>query len=121
MSDPAPPILLEIDLQNVYLVLPRPVQPILTLPALIQPKISLPAPITPVLELEPVSQPLLQLPEEVMLSIFMGGAPGATGPRGSIFLGGYPTLANLPVIDNNGVRIGDYALVQDTSTVYQVT
>jgi hypothetical protein len=48
------------------------------------------------------------------------GPQGPPGTRGSLFLGGYPTLANLPVIDGIGVAVGDYALVNDTSTMYQV-
>ncbi len=48
------------------------------------------------------------------------GLQGPPGPRGATFLGGYPSLVNLPIIDEINVRTGDFALVQDTSTVYQI-
>jgi hypothetical protein len=54
------------------------------------------------------------------LTIAASSTPGPPGDRGNLFLGGYPTFGNLPVIDGVGVRIGDYALVQSTSTMYQV-
>ncbi len=48
------------------------------------------------------------------------GTPGPQGERGATFLGGYPSLSNLPVIDGVNVKDGDFALVKDTSTVYQI-
>jgi hypothetical protein len=48
------------------------------------------------------------------------GDKGDTGDRGNLFLGGYPTFGNLPVIDGVDVKLGDFALVQDTSTIYQI-
>jgi hypothetical protein len=55
-----------------------------------------------------------------LLTIAASSLPGPPGDRGNLFLGGYPTFGNLPAIDGVGVRIGDYALVQNTSTMWQV-
>ncbi len=48
------------------------------------------------------------------------GPKGDQGDRGSTFLGGYPSLINLPPIDGVDVKDGDFVLVRDTSTVFQV-
>lgn len=48
------------------------------------------------------------------------GPPGPSGPRGSLFLGGYPSFANLPVPNGDTVRVGDFALVQDESAIYEL-
>jgi hypothetical protein len=48
------------------------------------------------------------------------GPPGPPGPRGSLFLGGYPSFGNLPVPDGVNVKVGDFALVQDESTIYEL-
>ena len=48
------------------------------------------------------------------------GPPGEPGTRGSLFLGGYPTVANLPVPDGVNVKIGDFALVQNESAIYEL-
>lgn len=66
-------------------------------------------------------QPAPRITVQVALSApGVKGETGSAGPRGSLFLGAYPTFANLPAIDGVGVAIGDYALVQDTSTMYQI-
>jgi hypothetical protein len=54
------------------------------------------------------------------LTIAASSLPGPAGPRGSTFLGAYPSFGNLPQIDGVGVKVGDFALVNDTSTVWQV-
>lgn len=48
------------------------------------------------------------------------GPQGVPGPRGSLFLGGYPSFANLPVPDGVNIKPGDFALVQDESTIYEL-
>jgi hypothetical protein len=55
-----------------------------------------------------------------LLTIAASSLPGPPGPRGATFLGGYPSLVNLPPIDGVNVKDGDFVLVQDTSTVYQI-
>jgi hypothetical protein len=48
------------------------------------------------------------------------GPPGVEGPRGSMFLGGYPSFSNLPVPDGINVKVGDFALVRDESAIYEL-
>jgi hypothetical protein len=79
--------------------------------------VTLPAPSPIALSFQPAPQVVAQV---ALSSAGLKGDKGDTGDRGNLFLGGYPTFANLPEIDGVGVRIGDYALVQNTSTVYQV-
>jgi hypothetical protein len=79
--------------------------------------VTLPAPSPIALSFQPVPQVVAQVE---ISSAGLKGEKGDTGDRGNLFLGGYPTFSNLPEIDGVGVRVGDYALVQSTSTMYQV-
>ena len=61
-------------------------------------------------------------PVQLTISLESGppGPPGPPGPRGSLFLGGYPSFANLPVANGTTVKVGDFALVQDESAIYEL-
>jgi hypothetical protein len=83
-------------------------------------EVTLPAPAPIALSFQPVPQLIAQVALSAAGLKGDKGDKGDTGDRGNLFLGGYPTLINLPAIDGDGVRIGDYALVNDTSTMYQV-
>jgi hypothetical protein len=93
--------------------------------------------VPPALEVDFLPQPSLQftmVPPAVcnitvlslpVLNVSLGTAPvqgpaGPPGPRGSLFLGGYPSFANLPVPDGVNVKVGDFALVQDESAIYEL-
>jgi hypothetical protein len=80
-------------------------------------EVTLPAPAPIELSFQPAPDILAQV---AISAAGLKGDKGDTGDRGNLFLGGYPTFGNLPAIDGVGVRIGDYALVQDTSTMWQV-
>ena len=79
--------------------------------------VTLPAPSPIELSLQSAPQIIAQV---AISSAGLKGDKGDTGDRGNLFLGGYPTFGNLPPIDGVGVRIGDYALVNDVSIIYQV-
>lgn len=75
----------------------------------------------------PASAPILVslVTQQPLINISVGvigvqGPPGPAGPRGSLFLGGYPTFANLPVPDGVNIKVGDFALVQDESAIYEL-
>src|ERR1700744_391337 len=55
-----------------------------------------------------------------MPGVGIQGQVGPPGPRGSLFLGGYPSVANLPVPDGVHVKVGDFALVQNESAIYEL-
>jgi hypothetical protein len=55
-----------------------------------------------------------------IIESFVPGPPGPPGPRGSLFLGGYPSFGNLPVPDGINIKVGDFALVQDESAIYEL-
>lgn len=50
------------------------------------------------------------------------GTNGVNGLRGSLFLGGFANAAALPAITNteSGTKVGDFALTQDTSSMYSI-
>jgi hypothetical protein len=79
--------------------------------------VTLPAPSPIALSFQPVPQVVAQV---AISSAGLKGDKGDTGDRGATFLGAYPSFGNLPQIDGVGVKVGDFALVNDTSTVWQV-
>ena len=77
--------------------------------------VTIPGPVNYLVSIAP--QPIL----EVSLSgAGIQGPAGPPGPRGSLFLGGYPSFVNLPVPDGVNVRVGDFALVKDESAIYEL-
>lgn len=60
------------------------------------------------------------------IQVYLPGQPirGEQGPRGSKFLGAYPTAAALPnvaTIDGEALALGDFAFVQDTGLIVQIS
>jgi hypothetical protein len=106
------------------LVLPAQQTPILAIQTPARPNIALPSANVLSVAIPARQQPILQLIQPIaVFQIVVSdnpGPPGPPGPRGSMFLGGYPSLANLPVPDGIDILPGDFAFVQDTSTIYEV-
>jgi hypothetical protein len=116
-----------IDLEQILVTLPAPSpievsfrpapQVIAKLTSAPVEEVTLPAPSPLALSFQPAPQIIAQV---VISSAGLKGDKGDTGDRGATFLGGYPSLVNLPPIDGVNVKDGDFALVNDTSTVYQI-
>lgn len=120
------PYTLSIDNRPIVLVLAAAAVFQLTTPAPVQPNLTiLPNPIVAVSIPAPV-QPIIQIvQQQVVMEVNLAtggirGLQGPPGPRGSLFLGGYPSFANLPVPDDIDIKAGDFAFVQDTSTIYEL-
>ena len=116
----------QIDSQPIVLVLAAAAVFQLTSPPIVQPILTLlPPPIVSV-SIPPPVQPIIQIvQQQVVMEVNLAtggvqGLQGPPGPRGSLFLGGYPSFANLPVPDGINIKVGDFALVQDESAIYEL-